>query len=103
MQELGLTPLEAISCATRNGAIAMRREGELGTIEPGKVADVIVVDRDPLADIRVLNDRRRLTAVISRGETVDLDRPWPEHGPIQGGKVGNWSEQILTWDRAYGD
>ncbi|MEO1060486.1 MAG: amidohydrolase family protein [Actinomycetota bacterium] len=100
---LGLTPLEAITCATRNNAIAMRAEGELGTVEVGRRADVIVVDGDPLADVRVLNDRRRLTSVISRGRPVDLDRPWPEWTPVRGWKVGAWAERTLTHAEAYGD
>jgi imidazolonepropionase-like amidohydrolase len=101
VNELGLSPLEAITCATRNGAWAMRMEGELGTLEVGRKADVLVVDGDPLADIRVLNDRRRLAAVVSRGEQVDLTAPWPEHGPLRGWKVANWAAETLTWDRAY--
>ncbi len=100
---LGLSPLEAITCATRNNAIAMRAEGELGTVEAGCRADVIVVDGDPLADIRVLNDRTRLTAVISRGRAVDLDRPWPEWTPVRGWKVGAWAERSLTHAEAYGE
>lgn len=99
---LGLSPLEAITCGTRNGALAMRMEGELGTVEKGMKADVIVVDGDPIADIRVLNDRHRMVEVICRGERTDLSAPWPSHGPLRGEKVGNWSEQILTTEIAYG-
>lgn len=102
VEELGLTPLEAIQCATRNGAWAMRMEDQVGTLETGKLADVLVVDGDPLADITILNDRRRLSAVIAGGVPVDLDRPWPQHGPIAGWKVGNWASDILTWDVAHG-
>jgi imidazolonepropionase-like amidohydrolase len=98
---VGLSPLEAITCATRNGAIAMRREGRLGTIEPEMVADVLVVDGDPLADIRILNDRSRLREVISRGRRVDLAQPWPEWTPPRGSIVGNWADEILTYERAH--
>lgn len=98
---LGLTPLEAISCATKNNAIAMRAEGELGTIEAQRAADVIVVDGDPIADIRVLNDRSKMSAVISRGVPVDLDRPWPEWKQPRGWKVSGWAERSLTHDLAY--
>lgn len=101
VNELGLTPLEAITCATRNGGWAMRMDGELGTIEVGRRADVLVVDGDPLADIRILNDRSRLAAIVSRGRLVDLGAPWPSHGPIRGWKVANWAAETLTWDRAY--
>ncbi len=47
----GLTPLQALTAATRGGAAAMGRAADLGTIEPGKLADLVVLDRDPLADI----------------------------------------------------
>ena len=100
VNELGLSPLEAITCGTRNGAIAMRMEGEIGTIETGRKADVLVVDGDPSQDIRILNDKSRLTHIISRGKPVDLDRPWPSHSRIPGSKVANWAEQSLTYDLA---
>ena len=102
VEELGLSELEAITTATKNGAWSMRMEDELGTVEVGKLADVLVVDGDPTTDITMLNDKSRLSEVISRGERVDLTAPWPEHGPIRGWKVGNWAAEILTYDRAYG-
>ncbi len=102
VNELGLTPMEAIVCATANGAIAMRSEGRLGLLAEGCLADVLVLDGDPLTDIRVLNDRSRISEVISRGRRVDLGGPWPEHGPIQGAKVSRWADDPLTWERAYG-
>ncbi|CAB4553357.1 MAG: amidohydrolase family protein [Actinobacteria bacterium] len=97
---LGLSPLEAITCATRNNAFAMRMEGELGVVAPGYRADVIVVDGDPLADIRILQDKSRLKAVVSRGRSVELSGPWPERRPVAGEKVGNWAAELLTYDRA---
>jgi len=100
VNELGLSPLEAITCGTRNGAIAMRMEGEIGTIEVGRKADVLVVDGDPSTDIRILNDKSRFAHVISRGIPVDLDRPWPQHERIPGSKVSNWADEILTYDLA---
>ena len=97
---LGLSPLEAITCATRNNAFAMRMDGQLGVVAEGYRADVLVVDGDPLADIRILQDKRRLKAVVSRGRSVDLTAPWPERGRIAGEKVGNWAAEVLTYDRA---
>lgn len=102
VEELGLTPVEAIACATRNGAIAMRMEDELGVVAEGYRADVLVVDADPSRDVTVLQDRRNLRSVISRGAPVDLARPWPERRGIPGEKVGNWAAEILTYDRAMG-
>ena len=96
---MGLTPLEAISCATRNGAIALRRPlDSIGVVAPDAAADLLVVDGDPSVDVTVLGDRRRLRHVFSRGLTVDLDRPWPERQPLAGEKVGQWAAQPLTWD-----
>lgn len=100
VDQLGMSPLEAITCATRNGAWTMRMEDELGTVEAGRLADLLVVDGDPGSDITVLGDRANLRAVVSRGRPVDLDRPWPRHGPIPGWKVGNWAAEILTAERA---
>ena len=102
VEELDLSPIEAIATATKHGAWTMRMEDDLGTIEVGKLADVLVVDGDPTTDVSMLNDKSRLSEVICRGARVDLDAPWPEHGPISGWKVGNWAAEILTWDRAYG-
>jgi imidazolonepropionase-like amidohydrolase len=99
---LGLTPLEAITCATKNNAFAMRMDGQLGVIAAGCRADVLVVDGDPLADIKILQDKRRLKAVISRGRSVDLSAPWPERRKIAGEKVGNWASEVLTYERAHG-
>jgi len=54
--ELGMTPMEAIVSATRRGAELLGMEDEFGTIEAGKLADVIVVDGDPLEDIWALRE-----------------------------------------------
>ncbi|MYJ18767.1 MAG: amidohydrolase family protein, partial [Gemmatimonadetes bacterium] len=68
--ELGMTPMEAITSVTRNGAIASGMLDELGTLEAGKYADVLVLDADPLADI---GNIRALGVVIRDGKIVDLD------------------------------
>ena len=48
----GLTPLEAIRCATLNGARYLGMEREIGSLEAGKLSDLIVLDRNPIEDIR---------------------------------------------------
>ncbi|OFV83164.1 MAG: hypothetical protein A2W26_07685 [Acidobacteria bacterium RBG_16_64_8] len=60
----GLSTMEAIVAGTRNGAIALGAEKDLGTLEPGKVADVLVLNKDPLADIKVLEDTATIAHVI---------------------------------------
>ena len=100
--ELGLTPIEAITCATKYNAIAMRMPGELGIVAAGYRADVIVVEGDVNADITLLQDRSNLRAVVSRGAPVDLRAPWPERRRVAGEKVANWAGDILTYERAVG-
>lgn len=102
VEELGLSPVEAIACATSKNAIAMRMQGELGQVTEGYRADVIVVDGDPASDVTILQDRSALRVVVSRGELVDLTAPWPERRRIPGEKVGNWAAELLTYERAKG-
>lgn len=64
---LGFTPLQTITCATLAGAKMMGRAHELGTLENGKLADVLVVDGDVLKDISILEDRNNLLAVMQGG------------------------------------
>ena len=63
----GFTPHEAIVAATRNTAEALGVGKRLGTLEPGKLADFIVIDADPLADISVLTDQESIAMVIKEG------------------------------------
>ena len=67
VKDVGLTPLEVLKCATKTGAEIMGRAAEFGTLEPGKLADVLIVDGDPLADIAVLEKRAKFIAVMQGG------------------------------------
>ncbi len=69
VEHAGVTPLEVIGWATRNGAEMVGRGHDLGTIEVGKLADLIVVDGDPSADIGVLADSPPV-AVLVAGRVV---------------------------------
>ncbi|HKC88590.1 MAG TPA: amidohydrolase family protein, partial [Blastocatellia bacterium] len=69
--ELGMTPAQAITAATRNGALACRKLDEYGTIEVGKLADILILEADPLADIHNI---RRLKSVMKEGRMIDLAR-----------------------------
>ncbi len=68
--ELGMTPMEAIVAGTKNGAIAAGMEDEIGTIETGKIADLVLLDANPLRDI---SNIEKINAVIARGELIDRD------------------------------
>jgi imidazolonepropionase-like amidohydrolase len=70
VEKADLSPLEAIVCATRNNAELLGLADDLGTLEPGKLADLILVDGDPLEDIAVLRDRARIARVFKGGTPV---------------------------------
>jgi imidazolonepropionase-like amidohydrolase len=73
--EAGLTPMEAIVSATGAAARAIAMDG-VGTLEAGKFADLVCVEGDPLADIKILQDLNKLPLVIKGGQTVaDRRRP----------------------------
>lgn len=63
----GIPEMEAIGIVTMNNAKILRWENEIGSIEPGKLADMLVIDSDPLADIRNV---RKVAAVYKGGEKV---------------------------------
>ena len=65
--EVGFTPLETLTCATKTGAEIMGMGDQIGTLEAGKLADVLIVEGDVLADIALLENRKNLQAVIQGG------------------------------------
>ena len=70
----GFTPLQALQAATRNAAEAAGKLDQVGTIEKGKRASLVLLDADPLNDI---SNTRRIAAVIVRGHLLErrtLDR-----------------------------
>jgi imidazolonepropionase-like amidohydrolase len=73
MRYAGMSALEAIKAATHDCATVLGEQNDVGSLVTGKGADIIVVDGDPLADIRVLQDRKRIKTVILRGEVQLFD------------------------------
>jgi imidazolonepropionase-like amidohydrolase len=69
----GLTPLEAIQAATITPARVMKVENEVGTIEPGKRADLIILDGDPLQNI---SNIRKVRFVMTQGRLFDCAKLW---------------------------
>jgi imidazolonepropionase-like amidohydrolase len=63
----GFSPMEAIVAATKLGGQLMMRGHELGQIRHGYLADLLLVDGDPLADVRILQDRKRLLGIMKDG------------------------------------
>jgi imidazolonepropionase-like amidohydrolase len=66
VHSLGMSPMQAIMAATKMAAECLERP-ELGTLEPGKLADVVIVDGDPLDDIRALGNAKRIHLVMKDG------------------------------------
>ena len=66
----GLTPVEVLRTATTVSAEALGAGADLGSIEPGKLADLVVIDGNPLANIR---DLRRVKRVVKDGQVFELD------------------------------
>src|SRR5262245_11224703 len=73
MVERGLSPEQALLTATRNAAEALGAQDRLGTLEAGKLADLLVVQGEPDRDVRVLQDSTRLLVVMREGRIV-VDR-----------------------------
>lgn len=79
VKDVGLTPLEVITCATKTGAEIMGCGDEFGTLEKGKLADVLVVDGNVAADISLLENRQKFIAVMQGGivKAGQLAKPFP--------------------------
>ncbi len=73
MIRYGFTPMQAIVAATKTSAEACRVDSKVGTLEPGKLADLLVVDGNPLDDITILQDQSRLLLVMKEGKSY-VDR-----------------------------
>jgi imidazolonepropionase-like amidohydrolase len=72
VNHLGYTPLEVITLQTRENAVAMGLQGSLGTVEPGMIADILILDADPSEDVTVLGDPLHVHAVIKDGNPINL-------------------------------
>ena len=70
LQDVGASPMDVLVASTRNGAEAYGLGDELGTVEAGKIADLLVLDADPMQDIA---NMREINLVIKDGEIVDRD------------------------------
>ena len=95
--EGGFTPMETIQAATKWPAEAMRVQDRIGTIESGKLADLLVVSADPLQDIHNL---QKLDTLVFNGKVVDRGyHPWPSDPFMDNGDVifGNPPVESLAW------
>jgi hypothetical protein len=94
MQEAGIPPMRIIMGATKWGAEVLRVEDELGTIESGKLADILIVNSDPLLDIWNLRD---IAHVVFNGEDVDLSFNASYDTPFRGDGENMRVVEDLVW------
>jgi len=94
VEKLGLSPLEAITCATKNAASAMKRD-DIGVIAEGKIADLLVVDGDPSKDVKILGDKDLIHHVFLDGKDINLT-PVPKRiKDPHGWRISAYSNKIL--------
>jgi imidazolonepropionase-like amidohydrolase len=74
----GMTPLQALQAATGRAAECLGLERDIGTVEKGKLADLVVVDGDPLADIACLRQAEKIALVLKGGEIAASRRSGPQ-------------------------
>ena len=71
VKEVGMPPMEAIVANTSRNAWLMGLEGEVGVIAPGKLADIVIWNSDPIADITVLQRPDEISVIIKDGRIID--------------------------------
>ncbi|MBV8132247.1 MAG: amidohydrolase family protein, partial [Alphaproteobacteria bacterium] len=71
--EIGMSPMEAILANTSGNAAMVNLAGEVGVIAPGKLADIVIWDSDPIADITVLQRPDEISAIIKDGMIIDRE------------------------------
>ena len=98
VNDLGFTPLAAIEAGTSACARALRLDGETGAIEAGRLADIVIVDGDPSADVTLLADAERIRQVLIGGKRMPLGPIEPERRDPPGWRVSTHSDRILNYD-----
>jgi len=94
MQEAGIPPMRIIQGATKWGAEVLRMEDEIGTVEAGKLADILIVNSDPLEDIWNLRD---IAHVVFNGKDVDLNFTSSYDTPFRGDGEDMRVVEDLVW------
>ena len=67
MVECGMTPMQAIVATTKTASECVHLQHDIGTLEPGKLADLLLVEGDPLGDIALLQDKARISLIMQSG------------------------------------
>ena len=92
VDDLGFTPAEALRATTEAAGRFMTNGDDIGLLEPGRFADFIALDGSPLADIGILQDKRRLRAVYTAGKEYRMaDRPYDPR-KVTDFALTNWTD-----------
>lgn len=101
VEHFGMTPIEAIHCATGANGRALKKHGQIGTLTAGLPADVIVVAGDVSKDVTLLGKPENIRHVFLGGRAVDITTPLPPRNSIPGWRVGAYSTAPLTREAAF--
>ncbi len=88
--DLGMKPMHALQTATINAAKAIKLDKDLGTLEAGKLADVIAINGDPLADIKCLQEKKNIQLVMKEGKVYADRRPNGAGKNVVSAEPGSW-------------
>jgi imidazolonepropionase-like amidohydrolase len=88
---LGLSNMDAIRAGTYNAALALGMQSAIGTLEEGKLADILIVNGDPLQDIQVLQNPAAIEAIYKDGNEVDRSAPLPNPTTYP------WQKSLVVW------
>jgi len=95
-EHLGMNAEQAIQSATGHGGIAIKRTDDLGRVEAGCLADLLIVDPAVLDDLDLLGRPGTIREIYKSGKSVDVNQPLPETWNIPGWRISEVSNQILT-------
>ena len=96
VENMGLTSAQALRCATSESAKVLGFGDKLGSLEKGKLADIIVVDGDPLKDVTIFEREDSIAHVFKEGTAVDLQTPLSKRAGLPSWRVPTYSDFIVT-------
>ena len=100
IRDMGFTAEQAIRAATSECAFTIGLDGQVGAVEAGRLADLLVVNGDPTKDVTLLGNKQNIEHIILNGEVLDLP-PLPPRKPISGWQVSTYSAGQLYWNDVY--